>query len=623
MAVTISKRVFCIGMNKTGTSTMKHCFEQLNLSPIAAPKTYTKEVRKKINHFYDHKSYHEMLELAEHYQAFEDRPWNMWSMYRHLHERFPDSKFILTVRDPESWWRSTEHWVTVAKPEVLKRYQLHLRVHQPSKESMIESYLRYNQEVEEYFRGTGQLLVVNLEQGDGWDKLCNFLDLPVPKSEFPHANRQKYTPVDAVMLKRKRRLKHGVECQACKNLTIVKSNGVASKKKNSSRGQLFLETILPKRMTKKPKQVRSEGIQSLLLVRRILYKLYKTIRPLKDILYNHSKSEKRTFNTALPDKELAVVSCFFNPGRSQKRVKNFKAFLRSMKDSGVRCLVVELAFGSNPFEIVDHDDVIQVRGQHVMWHKERLLNIGIRRLLDDGVRKIAWLDGDILFEDKNWPLEIANRLENSNLCQVFDTISIQTHEGEPPMIAPSAVKYFRQHGSLYSQHTAKGRKLFRGIHKGGQSGFGWAARAEVLEKELLFEHAVVGGGDKLIFAASLTEDVSGSRLKQMTYSKIKCKPCGHNNKSDAYTENFIDWAQRWSEAVGSSVDYARLHIRDMYHGKRSDRAYTARHDILYKHEFNPITDLKSDASDCFQWAPGKDQLQQEIEAYFLSRREDV
>lgn len=619
----ISKRVFCVGMNKTGTSTMKHCFELLNLTPIASPKTYTSEERPKIREFYNHKNYSEMLDLAEHYKTFEDRPWNMWSMYRHLHERYPDSLFILTVRDPESWWRSTERWVTVTKPIVLERYQLHLRVDQPSKESMIDSYLRYNREVEDYFKGTGQLLLMNFERGDGWEKLCEFLGVRVPQIEFPHANRQRYTPEDAEMIKKKRRLKNGLECQACHNLTILKKEESPGLFKNLASSKSSDLVSYSRIILRRIRKIKPQDLQGSLAARKLLYSIHRILYFLKAPLHNVFPRGEKAFQRSLPDNELAVVSCFFNPGGSTRRVKNFRNFLAAVKNSGVRCLVVELAFGSAPFEFDDHEDVIQLRSNDVLWHKERLLNIGIRQLLSDGVRKIAWLDGDIVFADHWWPSEIASRLEHANLCQVFDTISIHTHDSGPPMIAPSAVKYFQEDGRLFSQPPLRGRNLLRGMLKGGQSGFGWAARSEVLEKALLFENAVVGGGDKLIFAASLTEDLSDERLQALTHSKHVCRACGHRNKSDTFTASYLEWARQWSNAVDGSVDYARLHISDMYHGKRSDRGYMARHDILYRHEFNPATDLSGDPPECLQWSTQKKQLRREVEAYFLSRREDI
>lgn len=618
---TLSERVFCIGMNKTGTSTLKHCFEILHLGPIASPKTYDRTVRRLIEQFYKHKTYDAMLDLAEHYKAFEDRPWNMWAMYRHAHERFPDSRFILTVRDPESWWRSTERWITVTKPGVMARYEQHLRVHEPSKESMTESYLRYNSEVQAYFEGTGKLLVMDIEKGDGWEKLCAFLGLPVPEREFPHANRQQYTPDDARLIQENRRLKRGLECQACHNRTIVKKKDATAKALEA--GNPLLRYLNPRTVVRKIRNFGPDRFRDSPTARGVFSELHQTLRAARAPFRRAINGKKRTFDTVLPERELAVVSCFFNPGGSAKRVSNFHAYLSSMRNSGVRCLVVELAFGNNEFRIVDHDDVIRLRSSDVLWHKERLLNIGISQLLGEGYRKIAWLDGDIVFQDSDWPLEVANRLEQANLCQVFETIGIQTHDSGPPIVAPSAVKYFRETGQLYQQPARRGVAMLGGILKGGQSGFGWAARAEVLEQVPLFEGAVVGGGDKLIYVASLAEDFSGSQFQDLSQSKFACSACGHRNRSEPYRAQMLAWAQRWSAAVDGKVDYARLHLTDMYHGKRDDRGYMTRHDILYRNEFDPANDLIRDASGCLAWRRGKDTLKREVEAYFLSRREDV
>jgi hypothetical protein len=49
---------------------------------------------------------------------------------------------------------------------------------------------RHNREVLEYFADRPQdLLVMRLTEGDGWDKLCPFLGVPIPETPFPHENR--------------------------------------------------------------------------------------------------------------------------------------------------------------------------------------------------------------------------------------------------------------------------------------------------------------------------------------------------------------------------------------------------------------------------------------------------
>jgi hypothetical protein len=185
------------------------------------------------------------------------------------------------------------------------------------------------------------------------------------------------------------------------------------------------------------------------------------------------------------------------------------------------------------------------------------------------------------------------------------------------------VKYFRDTGRLYQQPARRGLSMLTGVLKGGQSGFGWAARAEVLQKVALFEGAVVGGGDKLIYIASLANDFSVSEFQDLSQSRFSCSVCGHKNRSEAYRDKLLAWAQRWSAAVDGKVDYARLHLTDMYHGKRDDRGYMTRHDILYRNNFDPDEDLVRDESGCLAWRGDKDALKREVEAYFLSRREDV
>ena len=55
-----------------------------------------------------------------------------------------------------------------------------------------------------------------------------------------------------------------------------------------------------------------------------------------------------------------------------------------------------------------------------------MLNIGIEKLLERGYEKIIWLDADLLFDDlQTWPWKVAAVLEDSRVCQVFDTAVFQ------------------------------------------------------------------------------------------------------------------------------------------------------------------------------------------------------
>ena len=56
-------------------------------------------------------------------------------------------------------------------------------------EIYIERYERHNREVIEYFADRGNdLLILNITGGEGWEKLCPFLNKPVPAVRFPCVN---------------------------------------------------------------------------------------------------------------------------------------------------------------------------------------------------------------------------------------------------------------------------------------------------------------------------------------------------------------------------------------------------------------------------------------------------
>lgn len=193
----ITERVFGIGMKKTGTTSLKRCFDVLDLHPIAPNSMASLQTRLVSKNLRRYNDYSMALKYAEKFKSFEDSPWNLWEMYKNLNDRFPDSLFILTIRDSEKWWRSVKRWTTVTKPWMSGSYRQHLGVSHCGKDAMIGAYERYNREVIQYFEGGNNLLVIDFEKNDGWEAMCDFLNCPIPDQAFPHVNRQTYDEKDA------------------------------------------------------------------------------------------------------------------------------------------------------------------------------------------------------------------------------------------------------------------------------------------------------------------------------------------------------------------------------------------------------------------------------------------
>jgi hypothetical protein len=192
----VEGKIVCVGMNKSGTTSIRASLKLLGFGPQAgAGKT---DVRHKdlVMPILLRGDYEPALAFACDYRIFKDRPWNIWRMPELMDERYPDSRFILTERDPESWWRSIHHWMTVASPGSTRTILAHLRVPSIDRDAMIAAYLAHNEAVKSRFAGTGRLLVMDLARGDGWAQLCPFLGVPVPAEPFPHSNRQTYSDAD-------------------------------------------------------------------------------------------------------------------------------------------------------------------------------------------------------------------------------------------------------------------------------------------------------------------------------------------------------------------------------------------------------------------------------------------
>ena len=77
-------------------------------------------------------------------------------------------------------------------PHIRKILCLHRNVYGTERfqrESFRNAYEEHRAAVIEHFREKGRdLLVINICAGEGWERLCDFLDVPVPDMPFPHEN---------------------------------------------------------------------------------------------------------------------------------------------------------------------------------------------------------------------------------------------------------------------------------------------------------------------------------------------------------------------------------------------------------------------------------------------------
>jgi hypothetical protein len=188
-------KIFCIGSNKTGTTTLTQILKNLGFSVCPEDIMF----RHGSKHFENQKQkqYDSLFELVGQYDAFEDRPWNHTNFYQILDKKFPNSKFILTIRDQENWTQSYRRFNEKIKLNKQWFYPLISEIcygnfdFLSDEKKMILKYDERNQEIIEYFKNTNKLLIIDFEKEKTYNRICEFLGKEIINSEIPHLNRTK------------------------------------------------------------------------------------------------------------------------------------------------------------------------------------------------------------------------------------------------------------------------------------------------------------------------------------------------------------------------------------------------------------------------------------------------
>ncbi len=206
-------RLIGAGLPRTGTLSQKVALEMLGLEPcyhmvnVLADLDEAEGWRRALD------GEPVWPELMPRFQATVDWPGSFF--YRQLAEFYPDAKVLLSVRDPEGWERSMRETIwgvlfgemlirdlSRARARVDAKWRGYIELmeqmwlqsglipdgSQTDSETMCAAMERFNAEVQATVPAD-RLLVWSV--GDGWEPLCQFLELPVPDTPFPHLNDSK------------------------------------------------------------------------------------------------------------------------------------------------------------------------------------------------------------------------------------------------------------------------------------------------------------------------------------------------------------------------------------------------------------------------------------------------
>ena len=317
-----------------------------------------------------------------------------------------------------------------------------------------------------------------------------------------------------------------------------------------------------------------------------------------NIEYNTNETRRAIINNDPIEDKLHVIAVVSNPCLYAIRYILMREFIKRMQmdESDVILYIVELAYKDQKFIITDSKNPrhLQLRTEHPLWHKENMINLGVKYLLPENWKAMAWIDADIEFENNTWAMDTLKILNGSkDVVQLFSHCVDMNKKKE-------AMQVFASFGYQYVKQNpySHGPNFWH-------PGYAWACNRKAYEKMGgLYDRGVLGAGDNIIAMCLV----------------------GKGNKSvyahgtDEYKRSINEYEKKIS---GLRIGYVPGVIRHHYHGAKKNRKYMERWDVLIKHEYNPyIHVMKNNYGLLIPTQYCCKEFLDDIMNYFVERNED-
>jgi hypothetical protein len=201
------QKIFCIGRNKTGTTSLTKAMLDLGYT-VGSERKGEQLIR-----FYKDRNFKPIIEHCKSAEFFQDVPFSWPYTFMAVDAAFPGSKFILTVRDSSEQWYSSwikHHSRLFAHKNLPTSEELQNAIYcykgwlweanqilydMPEddpfrKDVLIRHYEAHNSTVLDYFKyRPDDLLVLNLAEEGSYGKLCKFLNREPVYEKMPWKNK--------------------------------------------------------------------------------------------------------------------------------------------------------------------------------------------------------------------------------------------------------------------------------------------------------------------------------------------------------------------------------------------------------------------------------------------------
>lgn len=323
----------------------------------------------------------------------------------------------------------------------------------------------------------------------------------------------------------------------------------------------------------------------------------------------------------ISDNTLHVIRVISNTSRYHSRyrlAREQEEFLKLCPN--IKIYTVEAAFGDRNHELVKQDNPYHlcVRIKSEIWIKENLINLGVKHLLPKDWKYLAWIDGDIIWNDINWGLEAIQQLQHYHVIQPWtDGLDLGPHGNVMNHFKSFGAQHYKQFDyDLKLETTGQKASNINGnatsamspmdYRRFGHTGYAWACTRYFWENvNGLMEFCILGSADHNMATAMI-----GHAERSI-----------HKGTTDAFKEEIFKWQEKAIRVTNKEVGSTHDRLEHFFHGPKKNRFYCERWKILVHFKFDPIKDLMKDHQGIIHLV-GKPKLEQAIRHYNRSRRED-
>lgn len=306
-----------------------------------------------------------------------------------------------------------------------------------------------------------------------------------------------------------------------------------------------------------------------------------------------------------------VIGVISNPVRYETRYELARRFIERLPRYA-NFWLVEAQQGDRSFVLTDPSNPrhIQLSTDEELWIKENMQNIAVSRLPNDW-EYILTVDLDVRFMRDDWIEEAVQQLQNYQVVQLFQN-AIDLGPKEEHLQTHTGFAYSYVNGLPYG-------KAYQHWHPG--YAWGWSRMA-------LTGWGYGGGVGLSIGGPFISGAILGAADHHMALAMIgKGRSSYPENVSAGYKRMIDDWESRAMRYIAGEIGYVNGTIFHEFHGRKGDRKYVERWDIVTQEypnfgKFDPYKHLVQGWNGLYMIDNEFRGLRDNIKKYFRDRDED-